>query len=86
MPRASKPQPTEPTGPRLVRKTTAKPTPPTPLAPSTEEIATRAYELFLQEGCQHGHHLEHWLKAERELMEVVAVLPAKKVASTRARR
>ena len=51
MPRASKPQPTEPTGPRLVRKTTAKAKPPpTPLAPSTEEIATRAYELFLQEG------------------------------------
>ena len=34
---------------------------------SADEIARRAYELFLQQGAQHGRDLEHWLTAEREL-------------------
>ena len=34
----------------------------------TEEIIQkRAYELFEKRGGQHGHHLEDWLTAEREL-------------------
>jgi len=36
-------------------------------APSHGEIATRAYELFLQRGGHHGQHFEDWLAAEREL-------------------
>jgi Protein of unknown function (DUF2934) len=32
-----------------------------------EVIAARAYELYLERGCVHGHHLEDWLLAEREL-------------------
>jgi hypothetical protein len=34
----------------------------------TELIARRAYELFLEEGGQHGRDIEHWLAAERELL------------------
>jgi hypothetical protein len=28
-----------------------------------------AYELFLARGCEHGHDIEDWLQAERELNE-----------------
>lgn len=34
---------------------------------STDLIARRAYELFLQDGEVHGHDVDHWLAAEREL-------------------
>jgi Protein of unknown function (DUF2934) len=37
--------------------------------PTTEEIAARAYEIFLLRGASHGNDLEDWLKAERELGE-----------------
>lgn len=30
-------------------------------------IAERAFLLYLDCGCQHGRHLEHWLEAEREI-------------------
>jgi len=36
---------------------------------SHEAIAQRAYELFLHRGHAHGHALEDWLQAERELRE-----------------
>jgi hypothetical protein len=39
----------------------AKPT------PTHEEIATRAYELYLARGAEHGHDAEDWAKAESEL-------------------
>ncbi len=32
-----------------------------------EDIARRAYDLYLMRGCAHGHHIEDWLQAEREL-------------------
>jgi hypothetical protein len=38
-------------------------------APSNEEIQVRAYELYLQCGCDGGHDLQHWLDAENELNE-----------------
>jgi hypothetical protein len=53
-------------------------------APSERDIAIRAYEIFEQEGQQHGNHMEHWLRAERELTEFIR--PVKRAASTRARR
>ena len=31
------------------------------------EVARRAYDLFLARGCEHGHDLDDWLQAEREL-------------------
>jgi len=35
--------------------------------PSDDMIRARAYELFVKRGHQHGHHLDDWLAAEREL-------------------
>lgn len=35
--------------------------------PTHEEIARRSYEIFLASGGVHGHDLEHWVQAEREL-------------------
>ncbi len=32
-----------------------------------EQIARRAYELYLARGCEHGHDAEDWKQAEREL-------------------
>jgi hypothetical protein len=31
---------------------------------SDQDIRLIAYELWLTEGCPHGRHVEHWLKAE----------------------
>jgi len=36
--------------------------------PTPQEIAGRAYALFLERGGQHGHNLADWLQAERELL------------------
>jgi len=33
---------------------------------SQEEIAMRAYQLYLQSGCEHGRDQEHWFQAEKE--------------------
>lgn len=35
--------------------------------PTHEQIARRAYELFLARGGGHGRHQEDWAQAEREL-------------------
>ncbi len=35
--------------------------------PTHEQIARRAYELFLARGAGHGRHQEDWAQAEREL-------------------
>jgi hypothetical protein len=37
------------------------------LSPTQEEIAIRAYHLFVDGGCQHGRDAEYWLQAEKEL-------------------
>ncbi len=37
--------------------------------PTNEQIAQRAFELFLARGGEHGHHEEDWLRAERELRD-----------------
>ncbi len=37
------------------------------LAPLREQIAQRAYELWLARGCAHGNDLGDWLEAERQL-------------------
>jgi hypothetical protein len=39
---------------------------PRPL-PSREQIACRAYEIWIQSGCVVGRDNENWLQAEREL-------------------
>ncbi len=33
------------------------------------DIARRAYDLYLARGCTPGHQLEDWLQAERELQQ-----------------
>jgi Protein of unknown function (DUF2934) len=37
------------------------------IEPPYEEIAARAYQLFVDRGYQHGRHVDDWLDAEREL-------------------
>jgi hypothetical protein len=44
--------------------------PAAPMAPTREEIARRAYELYLARGKADGHQLEDWVQAERELLAV----------------
>jgi hypothetical protein len=34
---------------------------------TNETIARRAFELYCERGSQHGHDVEDWLRAEREL-------------------
>ena len=36
--------------------------------PTTEEIALRAYQIFLERGGAPGNALEDWTRAERELL------------------
>ena len=36
-------------------------------APSQDEIARRAYEIYLERGGEHGHDVEDWQRAEAEL-------------------
>ena len=31
------------------------------------DIVRRAYDLYKQRGCEHGHDVDDWLQAEREL-------------------
>ena len=38
--------------------------------PTREEIALRAYEIFLERGGAPGNELEDWTRAERELLEI----------------
>jgi hypothetical protein len=37
--------------------------------PTYDEVAQRAYERFVERGQQHGHDVEDWLSAERELAQ-----------------
>ncbi|MEM9444221.1 MAG: DUF2934 domain-containing protein [Verrucomicrobiota bacterium] len=32
-----------------------------------KSLSERAYQIYLNEGCPEGRHLEHWLQAEKEL-------------------
>ena len=34
-----------------------------------ERVASRAYELYIARGGQHGRALEDWLEAEQELLQ-----------------
>jgi hypothetical protein len=36
-------------------------------AVTVNDIARRAFELFCERGSAHGHDVEDWLQAEREL-------------------
>jgi hypothetical protein len=38
-------------------------------SPLTEDIEVRAYHLYLGRGGSHGHDLDDWLQAERQVLE-----------------
>ena len=44
----------------------------TATAPDEDEIAKRAYELYLQRGSVPGYELDDWLQAEAELSSEAA--------------
>jgi len=44
--------------------------------PIHQEIAARAYQLYVERGRQKGHDVDDWLQAEYELLE----LPVSKLA------
>ena len=48
---------------------TAKKSRATQTVPTHEQIALRAYEIYLERGGAPGHALEDWTRAERELIE-----------------
>jgi hypothetical protein len=56
-----------------VHKSKAPGNPPTPPecaeAPTEEQIATRARAIYEAGGCQPGHDLDNWLRAESELLQ-----------------
>jgi hypothetical protein len=37
-------------------------------APSPDEVARKAYFSYVNEGSLPGHHVQHWLEAEAELI------------------
>ena len=39
-----------------------------------QDVARRAYDLYLARGCEHGHDVEDWLQAEHELNGSAAVV------------
>lgn len=49
------------------KKTTAKKNTKVVEAPSLDELRQRAFEIFVERGCEPGHDFEDWLKAEAEL-------------------
>jgi hypothetical protein len=50
-------------------------------APSKDNIAHRAYELYTQRGCEPGKDIEDWVRAEKELASEVVVGPPKTMAA-----
>jgi len=57
------PKPRERSSPKPRKPRTAK------THPSREEIALRAYHIYLERGGAPGNELEDWTRAERELLE-----------------
>jgi hypothetical protein len=67
MPRLPKPDSSKPTTTRpRVRKKKDEAAQTTPLR--HDEIARRAYDLFVRDGAVHGRDMDHWLIAERQLL------------------
>jgi hypothetical protein len=44
--------------------------------PTHQEVAARAYQIYLERGRVEGHEIDDWLQAEYELMQ----LPVRKLA------
>jgi len=41
----------------------------TPFTPSPDEVARRAYFSYMNEGSRPGRDVQHWLEAEKQLIE-----------------
>lgn len=62
------------------------------LTPAQEDIAVRAYYLYIENGCQNGRDLEYWLQAEKDIgsrfftppADEKAAKPEKKTATKKA--
>ena len=52
---------------------------------SKEDIARRAYQLYMARGCEPGKDIEDWVRAERELAGEVVVGLAKTMATSTGR-
>jgi len=53
------------------RKSSTRPSEiPSQPIPTHEEIAVRAYEIFLHRGAENGHDFDDWLQAQQELSQV----------------
>ena len=46
--------------------------------PTHQEIALRAYHIYLERGATPGNQLEDWTRAERELMEEQSIKKGRK--------
>ena len=44
--------------------------------PTLEEIAKRAYEIYIEKGCQQGQCEQNWKQAEQELTKGLKVVSA----------
>jgi len=49
-------------------------------------IELRAYEIWVHEGCPEGHDVEHWLRAETEIVREGAEPEAAGAAATAAKK
>jgi hypothetical protein len=52
----------------------APPVPPNPadakaFVPAADEVARRAYFAYVNQGSKPGHEVQHWLKAEADLID-----------------
>jgi len=47
--------------------------------PTRDDIALRAYHIYLERGCTPGDPLDDWVRAERELTET-SIKPSRKPA------
>jgi hypothetical protein len=48
---------------------------------SKEDIAHRAYQLYITRGCEPGKDIEDWVRAEKELTGEAVAGPAKAMAA-----
>jgi hypothetical protein len=52
---------------------------------SKEDIAHRAYQMYMQRGGEPGRDIEDWFRAEKELIGESVAAPAKATAATAGR-
>jgi hypothetical protein len=54
---------------KVVSPEAAKKAPKAAAKPSYDEIALRAYHIYLERGCTPGDPMQDWIRAEQELLE-----------------